>query len=102
MHEVARRLVHAVRHQHVVAGLQVRQQHHADGRQARGKEPRAVRAFELADRVFEREGGGRAACAVAEDALVAAAGACSRMAPTLSNSTVLARTSGGLTGTPPA
>jgi hypothetical protein len=73
MHEVARGLVHAVGHQHVVAGLQVRQQHHADGRKAGGKEARAVGAFEFADRVFEREGGGRAACAVAEGALVAAA-----------------------------
>lgn len=65
------RLIGAVGQQHVIAGPQVTQQRHADGRQSGREQAGAVGTLQFADCVLQREGGGRAAGAVAEDAFLA-------------------------------
>ena len=66
--EIARRPVDIVADQHMIAGLQHRQQGGADRRQARGRktDAGALRAFERHQRILQRPGGRRAVAAVLE------------------------------------
>ena len=52
--EVARRTVHAVRHQAVIAGLEERQQRRRHRREARADDGAACAAFDLGDHVLQR------------------------------------------------
>ncbi len=64
--EIARRPVHRIDHQHVVAGLQARLQRGGDRRQPGGHQHRAIAAFDRRHRFFEGKGRRRAEQAVAD------------------------------------
>ena len=70
LREVLAGAVGVVGDQHLVAGVQQRQPHVGDGRQAAGHEHALQPAFERAQALFEGEGGGRAVQAVGVAALV--------------------------------
>src|SRR5690606_24611948 len=70
--QLAHGLIGAVGNQHMVAGPQVADQRHGNGRQAGGEQARAIGAFQLAYRVFKGERGGRAPRAIRKEPVLAA------------------------------